>query len=67
MDEVCAVKQRSAIIVGVLRKAANENITSQMIAQLNDMAYRGIKKQSKQKKLDERAIKNESYFTKLEN
>lgn len=37
-----------------------------MIAILNDLAYRGIKKVSKQKKLDERAIKNESYFDKLE-
>ena len=53
-------------MVGVLRKAASENITNQMIAQLNDMAYRGIKKAGKQKKIDERAIKNESYFKKIE-
>jgi len=37
-----------------------------MIAQLNDMAYRGIKKAGKQKKLDERVIKNESFFKKID-
>ena len=36
-----------------------------MLAQLNDVAYKAVRS-GKQKKLDERAIKNEEMFKKLE-
>lgn len=37
-------------------------MTNQMIAQLNDCAFKGIRKTGQQKKLDERAMKNEAIF-----
>lgn len=37
-------------------------MNNQVIAQLNDCAFKGIRKQGVQKKLDERAMKNESIF-----
>lgn len=37
-----------------------------MIAQLNDCAYKAIRKVGVQKKLDERALKNESFFKNME-
>lgn len=37
-----------------------------MIAQLNDVAYKAIRKGGQQKKLDERALKNETLYKKLE-
>ena len=36
-----------------------------MLAQLNDLAYKAVRS-GKQKKLDERAIKNEEMFKKLD-
>ena len=37
-----------------------------LIAQLNDVAYKAIKKSGLQKKLDERAIKSEKLFKQME-
>ena len=37
-----------------------------LIAQLNDVAYKAIRKTGVQKKLDERAIKNDTAFKKLD-
>ena len=37
-----------------------------LIAQLNDVAYKAIRKTGVQKKLDERAIKNDDFFKKLD-
>ena len=37
-----------------------------LIAQLNDVAFKAIKKTGMQKKLDERAIKNEKLLQQLE-
>lgn len=45
----------------MLRCAANGQMNNATIAQLNDCAYKCIRK-GQQKKLDERAIKNESIF-----
>ena len=41
-------------------------IPNHLLAQLNDVAYRAVRKAGIQKKLDERAIKNEEMFAKLE-
>lgn len=41
-------------------------MTNAQIAQLNDLAYRAVRQKGMQKKLDERAIKNEAYYKKLE-
>lgn len=37
-------------------------MSNAMIAQLNDCAYKAIRKQGVQKKLDERAMKNEIFY-----
>lgn len=46
----------------VLRECLDNQMTNLQIAQLNDCAYKAIRKAGVQKKLDERAIKNEAYF-----
>jgi len=66
MDEVLECKKKSSTLMEVLGKAANMTISNEMVAQLNDMAYKAIRKGGVAKKLDERAIKNEAYFKKIE-
>jgi hypothetical protein len=66
MDEVISCKQRIASVLSLLSKAANANISNEMIAQLNDLAFKAIRKAGVQKKMDERAIKNELHFKKLD-
>lgn len=39
-----------------------EKIDNLVIAQLNDVAYKAVRKQGVQKKLDERAVKNDVAF-----
>jgi len=46
----------------IIRACLNSQMSNLQIAQLNDCAYKAIRKVGVQKKLDERAIKNESYF-----
>ena len=41
-----------------------DQISNLLIAQLNDVAYRAIRKRGVQKKLDERTIKNNEFFKK---
>ena len=43
-----------------------EHIDNVLIAQLNDVAYKAIRKGRHQKKLDERTVKNEAFFKKQE-
>ena len=43
-----------------------DNIENLLIAQLNDVAYKAIRKAGVQKRLDERAIRNEEAFKKTE-
>jgi len=45
---------------------SKEHIDNLLIAQLNDVAYKAIRKTGLRKKLDERTIKNEEFFTKLD-
>jgi hypothetical protein len=47
-------------------RSTNGPISNQQIAQLNDMAYKGLQKKSLQKKIDERAIKNQEYYKALD-
>ena len=49
-----------------MSKDTQERIDNLLIAQLNDVAYRAIRKTGVQKKLDERAIKNDEYFKKMD-
>lgn len=41
-------------------------ISNAQIAQLNDLAYKAVRKRGLQKKLDERAVKNEAFYKKLD-
>jgi len=66
MESVLDCKQKASKVIEVLRNAADKAITNAMIAQLNDVAYKAIRKTGVQKKLDERAIKNEALYKKLE-
>ena len=43
-----------------------DSIDNVLIAQLNDLAYKSIRKTSVRKRLDDRTIRNEEYFKKLE-
>jgi len=65
MDEVIQCKQRISSVLALLSKIANQNISNTMIAELNDLAFKAIRKAGVQKKMDERAIKNELHFKKL--
>jgi hypothetical protein len=52
MQEFLKVKQNSSNMVSILRKCAGQAITNEVIAQLNDMAYKAVKTKHKQKKID---------------
>ena len=60
--EVLLAKQRVNNLLELLRKAANSNINNEMLAKLNDLAYKGIRKAGVAKALDARAVKNEAMF-----
>lgn len=59
MNSVIEFKQKIASVMEVMRADTTANISNILIAQLNDVAYKAIRKKGVQKKLDERAIKNE--------
>ena len=59
-------KQQVAAIFRVMGQDTQERIDNLLIAQLNDVAYKAIRKTGVQKKLDERAIKNDDFFKKLD-
>lgn len=62
MEKLTEIKKKVAQVMSTLRSAVNGNLSNEMIAQLNDCAYKAIRKQGIQKKLDERALKNEQKF-----
>lgn len=60
-------KERTKNAVSIVRACldSGRKIDNASIAKLNDLAFKGIK-QGTQKRLDERAIKNQEFFQKLE-
>ena len=58
MDEYMAYKRQVTVVYDFMRKDKNEYINNALLAQLNDVAYRAIRKTGIQKRLDERALKN---------
>ena len=61
-------KQRTNGVITILRECNNlENLQNATIAQLNNLAYKGVKKEGLQKLLDKRAIGNDELYQKLEN
>ena len=67
MSQIVEFKTKVAKVMEVMRGDTNTNISNVLIAQLNDVAYKAIRKTGTQKKLDERAIKNEQLYKKLDN
>ena len=65
MEEIIAFKQQIAAIYSITKKDVHDRLDNFMLAQLNDLAYKAVRS-GKQKKLDERAIKNEEMFKKLD-
>ena len=56
-------KSRTNGIISILRDCHNlENLQNATIAQLNDLAYKGVKKEGLQKLLDKRAIGNDDLY-----
>ena len=66
MESFLKFKQQTAQVYRIMGSDTQENIDNLLIAQLNDVAYKAIRKVGVQKKLDERAIKNDTTFKKLD-
>ena len=64
MESVLSFKQQVAAIYRVMGQDTQAQIDNLLIAQLNDVAYKAIRKTGVQKRLDERAIKNNEFFKK---
>ena len=66
MESFLKFKTQTAQVYRIMGSDTNEQIDNLVIAQLNDVAYKAIRKRGVQKKLDERAIKNDVAFKKSE-
>lgn len=68
MEAILECKAKIANIINIIRVSVEKGmeISNVAIAQLNDVAYKAIRKRGQQKKLDERAVKNEGLFKKLD-
>lgn len=65
-EEVISFKRKVAEILGIMSRDTQAQMDNLLIAQLNDVAFKAIKKTGMQKKLDERAIKSQKLFQQLE-
>ena len=59
-------KKQITGLYAVMKRDVYERLDNATLAQLNDTAYRAIRKAGNKKRLDERAQKNEEMFKKLE-
>ena len=66
MESFLKFKTQTAQVYRIMGSDTNEQIDNLVIAQLNDVAYKAIRKRGVQKKLDERAVKNDVAFKKSE-
>ncbi len=65
MQDIQECKNKTRQIMEVIRDTQGK-MTNSQIAQLNDLAYRAVRQKGLQKKLDERSIKNEQFYKKLD-
>ena len=65
LQEVQEAKSKSSTLINLLRNSTGR-IENHQLAQLNDMAYKAVQKRGLQKKLDERALKNQEFYAKLD-
>ncbi len=61
MESILECKTKVSAVLNILANASRETLDNEQVAKLNDVAFKAIKK-SGQKKLDERALKNEQMF-----
>ena len=66
MDTFIEFKKQITGLYAIMKKDAYANLDNVTLAQLNDVAYRAIRKTGNRKKLDERAQKNEEMYKKLD-
>ena len=66
MESFLKFKAQTAQVYRIMASDTREKIDNLVIAQLNDVAYKAVRKQGVQKKLDERAVKNDVAFKKSE-
>jgi hypothetical protein len=67
ITKITDCSNQANFVMGELRKVKDANyLSNELIAQLNDMAYKAIKTGSLNKLLDKRAIQNENLYQKLE-
>lgn len=66
-ESILECRTRSNFVISELRNLKDlSHIPNDIIAKLNDMAYKAIKKGTLNKMLDKRAIANEDLYQKLE-
>lgn len=65
MGEIQECKDKTFQVLQILRENSGR-VNNSQIAQLNDLAYKAVRKRGLQKKLDDRAIKNEGFYKKLD-
>ena len=56
LEHVMQFKQQVAAVYRIMGQDTQDSISNLLIAQLNDVAYKAIRKTGVQKRLDERAI-----------
>lgn len=61
MEKISELKSRVSIVLKVLRTAIDSGMTNILTARLNDCAFKAIKG-GNQKKLDDRAVRNDAFF-----
>ena len=66
MDDILGFKKQIAGLYQIMKNDVYDHIDNTLLARLNDVAYRAIRKTGHQKKLDERAVKNEEVYKKLD-
>ena len=60
-EDFLIFKKQISSVYSITKKDVNKRLDNFTLAQLNDLAYKAVRT-GKQKKLDERAIKNETTF-----
>ena len=65
VSSIYECKEKTAKIIELLRQGL-QSFDNYQLAQLNDLAYRGVQRKGLQKKLDERALKNKERYKELD-
>ena len=67
MEEYLDFKRQIIGVFNFMKQDKREYFNNALLAQLNDVAYKAIRKAGLQKRLDQRAIKNEQLNKTLQN